>query len=198
MKYLVLLLRALAEKFRIFACRLVWGFAPRQMGSGTELDLRGQVSVGRNLRLGKGASIIVEKGAFLRIGDDVFIGAGCFIKCYGGRLEIGNAVSLNPFSFINAAGGVHIGPATRVGAHSIVIASNHRFDVPGMLMKDQGTTMEGVHIGGNTWLGARVTVLDGVKIHDGCVIAAGAVVHKSLESRGVYAGVPAVFKRPIG
>lgn len=41
------------------------------------------------------------------------------------------------------------------------------------------------------WLGGNVTVLPGVTIGRGCVIAAGAVVTKSCDPNGLYAGVPA-------
>ncbi|MBR1536811.1 MAG: hypothetical protein IJ630_07725 [Treponema sp.] len=41
------------------------------------------------------------------------------------------------------------------------------------------------------WIGANVTILDGVTVASGCVLAAGSVVTKSTEPNGVYAGVPA-------
>lgn len=41
------------------------------------------------------------------------------------------------------------------------------------------------------WICANVTVLQGVTIGKGCVIAAGSVVNKSTEPNGLYAGVPA-------
>ena len=37
----------------------------------------------------------------------------------------------------------------------------------------------------------RAIILPGVTIAEGCVIAAGAVVNKSTEPDGLYAGVPA-------
>lgn len=43
----------------------------------------------------------------------------------------------------------------------------------------------------DAWLSARTTVLPGVTIGAGSVVAAGAVVTKSLPARGVYAGIPA-------
>lgn len=36
-----------------------------------------------------------------------------------------------------------------------------------------------------------VTILPGVIINDGCIVAAGAVVNKDCEANSLYAGVPA-------
>ena len=41
------------------------------------------------------------------------------------------------------------------------------------------------------WIGGNSTILKGVTIETGCVIAAGAVVTKSTEPYGIYGGVPA-------
>ena len=41
------------------------------------------------------------------------------------------------------------------------------------------------------WIGARVTILPGVKIKKGCIIGAGAVVTKSFEEYSVIGGNPA-------
>lgn len=47
-------------------------------------------------------------------------------------------------------------------------------------------------IGNDCWLGANTVILKGVSIPDGCVIAAGAVVTKSLdEPYAIYGGIPA-------
>ncbi len=46
-------------------------------------------------------------------------------------------------------------------------------------------------IGSGTWIGARATIIPGVYVGNGCVIAAGAIVSKDCEPNGLYAGVPA-------
>jgi acetyltransferase-like isoleucine patch superfamily enzyme len=46
-------------------------------------------------------------------------------------------------------------------------------------------------IGPNCWIGSKVTILDGVTIGEGCVIAAGSVVTKSFPDYSVIGGVPA-------
>jgi acetyltransferase-like isoleucine patch superfamily enzyme len=54
-----------------------------------------------------------------------------------------------------------------------------------------------VRIGNNVWLGSRVMVLKGVNIGENCVIAAGAVVTKSVPPNTIAAGVPAIVIRQL-
>lgn len=46
-------------------------------------------------------------------------------------------------------------------------------------------------IGNKVWIGTNVTVLKGVKIGDGCVIAAGSLVTKDIPANCLAGGVPA-------
>ena len=52
-----------------------------------------------------------------------------------------------------------------------------------------------VVIGNDVWIGVRAVILDGVRIGDGAVIAAGAVVTKDVPAFAIVGGVPA---RPMG
>jgi maltose O-acetyltransferase len=54
-----------------------------------------------------------------------------------------------------------------------------------------------IHVGDGCWLGCRVTVMPGVSIGEGCIIAAGSVVTADCEPHGLYAGVPATRKRTL-
>lgn len=54
-----------------------------------------------------------------------------------------------------------------------------------------------VRIGSGCWIGANVTVLPGVNIGNGCVIAAGSVVAMDCEPDCLYAGVPARIKKKL-
>lgn len=48
-----------------------------------------------------------------------------------------------------------------------------------------------VEIGNDVWIGARSIILEGIKINDGAVVAAGAVVTKDVPPYAVVGGVPA-------
>lgn len=56
---------------------------------------------------------------------------------------------------------------------------------------DDGTVTAPVQIGDRVWIGCRATVLKGVTIGDGAVIAAGAVVSRDVPPRALVAGNPA-------
>lgn len=169
-----------------------WAFATRfkYFGRRTSLEISGQVKIGNNVYIGDHVSLIVEKGASLHIGDNSFIGENCYIKCFAGQIEIGRDVSINSKSFLNGCGGLRIGDNTRIGTQSILIASNHKFDDPDILFKDQ-ITKQGIYIGQNVWFGAGVTILDGVSISDDVVIGACSLVSKNITEAGVYVGTPA-------
>jgi len=70
-------------------------------------------------------------------------------------------------------------------------SENHAFADPNLTIKEQGVIKDPVVIGNNCWIGGGATILAGVHIGDGCVIAAGSVVTKSVAANSIVAGVPA-------
>lgn len=137
------------------------------------------------------------KSAKLFIGNNVSIGAFSRIvvsysfKELGKKIIIEDNVGLGDYTHIRGGGGVIIGKDTIVGAYFSCHPSNHNFYDLDKLIRLQGTSRKGIKIGQNCWIGAKVTILDGVEIGDGCVIAAGSVINKSFESNSVIGGVPA-------
>ncbi|MDQ9022756.1 acyltransferase [Acinetobacter sichuanensis] len=163
----------------------------KKIGNNVSLDISGNVVFGKGVTIESGVTIVVEKGALLEIGNNVFIGESVYIKCYGGQIKIGHDVSINSKSFLNGAGGLSIGSNTRIGTQSIMISSNHIFENETALIKDQGTSREGISIGEDVWFGARVTVLDGVNITNRVVVGACSLVNKTITESGVVVGIPA-------
>lgn len=71
----------------------------------------------------------------------------------------------------------------------------HNYIDRNVLIRNQGFTEKDIIIGNDVWIGFGAQIMAGVKIADGCVIGAGAVVTKDTEPYGVYVGVPAQLKK---
>jgi acetyltransferase-like isoleucine patch superfamily enzyme len=84
-----------------------------------------------------------------------------------------------------------IGDGVRIGAGTVIIPSNHVFSDPDVPIYLQGSAGTGICIEDDVWIGANCTILDGVHIGQGSVIAAGAVVNKDVAPYSVVGGVPA-------
>lgn len=136
----------------------------------------------------------------VRMGRNVTLGAGATIECtgvirrLGESLYIGDHAAIGANSFIGVRGPVSIGKDTIMGPFVSIHAENHIFADKTVPIRLQGETRKGVFIGENCWIGAKATILDGVHIGAGAVIAAGAVVTRDVPEGGVYGGVPA---RPL-
>ena len=107
---------------------------------------------------------------------------------------IGNSVSFNDFAWIAANkknGQIYIGDNTIVGPRCTLHTGNHIYKSTEIPVRQQGYNFAQIHIGNDVWLGANVTVLQGVTIQNGAVIAAGSVVTKDVEPYTIVAGVPA-------
>ena len=81
----------------------------------------------------------------------------------------------------------------------VIIASHQhswrRLDVP---MRDQPVRLAAVVIESDVWIGASATVLPGIRIGQGAVVAAGAVVSRDVAPFMMVAGNPAVPFRNRG
>jgi len=142
-------------------------------------------------RIFSGAKIKILHGGSIEIGRKCEIHYGTLILTYGGDIYIGNNVSINPYSIIYGHGGLAIEDNVRIAAHCVIIPANHIFDDPSIPIYKQGETRKGIHIEQDVWIGARVTILDGVTIKRGAVIAAGSVVTKDVPANSIIAGIPA-------
>ena len=98
-----------------------------------------------------------------------------------------------------------IGKKVLFGPHPTIITGDHRIDIPGKYIA--GVTVEEKFVDGvnvhdqpvviedDVWVGANVTILKGVTIGHGSVVAAGAVVTKSCPPYSIIGGVPAKVLR---
>ncbi len=118
----------------------------------------------------------------------------------GSRVAFGTGVTV-----LSTRAKVCIGNDVMFGPNVTIITGDHRIDIPDRTMysiADSEKLPENdldVVIENDVWVGANVTILKGVTIHTGSVIAAGSVVTKNVEPYSIVGGVPArLIKKRFG
>ena len=111
----------------------------------------------------------------------------------GKNIHIGENVFINSGCKMQDQGGIYIGDDVLIGHNACLLTLNHVSD------PESRADMypEPVHIEDKAWLGSNVTVLPGVRIGEGAIVAAGAVVTKDVEPGTVVGGVPAKFIKNV-
>jgi acetyltransferase-like isoleucine patch superfamily enzyme len=112
-------------------------------------------------------------------------------------LRLGHDVSLNRGCNVSAFGGITIGNYVSIGHAVSIVSTNHGFADRDTPIQLQPSRYEPVAIADNVWIGARATILAGVAIPSGTIVAAGAVVTRSIADPDmIVAGVPARAIKP--
>lgn len=142
---------------------------------------KGKLTIGNNVGIGDFSRVIIST-SFNQIGE--------FIK-------IGDNVGMGEFAYLGGGGGLEIGDNCIIGQYFSCHPENHNYEDHSKLTLEQGVTRKGISIGENCWIGSKVTVLDGVRVGNNCVIAAGAVITKDMPSDCVIGGVPAKVLKEI-
>jgi acetyltransferase-like isoleucine patch superfamily enzyme len=106
-------------------------------------------------------------------------------------VKVGEGFSVNVGAQIDGRGGITIGDNVLVGPLAVLNSSNHAHDQLKIPMASIDHTMSPVVIGNDVWIGAHAVINGGVRIGDGVVIAAGAVVTRDVEPYKIVGGVPA-------
>jgi maltose O-acetyltransferase len=111
------------------------------------------------------------------------------------RMTIGSGTYINRNCMFNTSAPISIGANCSFGMGVLVVTSTH--DIGSAIKRAGAARNEPVVIGDGCWLGARVTILPGVEIGPGVVVAAGSVVTSDLPANAIYAGVPAKLVRTL-
>ncbi|MEC4176346.1 DapH/DapD/GlmU-related protein [Adlercreutzia sp. R7] len=105
----------------------------------------------------------------------------------GKNIFLGRDVFINSGCKFQDQGGIYLGDRVFIG-HNVVLATlNHDLNPVRRADMDPAS----VRIGDDVWIGANATVLPGVTIGNGAVVAAGAVVACDVPPLTVVGGVPA-------
>ncbi|MGG4033250.1 acyltransferase [Paenibacillus cisolokensis] len=125
-----------------------------------------------------------------RCGDNVLIGRNVEIR-YWERLEIGSNVSVHKQCYLDAYGGLEIGDDVSIAHQTSLVSFQHTWDDDRLPIRDNPVTGGSIRIHRDVWIGCGCRILSGVEIGSRSVVAAGAVVNRTIPPGVVAAGVPA-------
>lgn len=111
----------------------------------------------------------------------------------GKNIHIGENVFINSNCTMQDQGGIYIEDNVLIGHNACLLTLNHNENP----QKRANLLPAPIKIGKGAWLGSNVTVLPGITIGDGAIIAAGAVVTKDVAEDTIVAGVPAKVVRKV-
>jgi acetyltransferase-like isoleucine patch superfamily enzyme len=130
--------------------------------------------------------------ALLRLGG-VQLGAVVWglARCYfeSEHVSLGPGCSINAECWFEGHGRIVIGQNVMFGSQVMILTSDHEIGPDGAVTRQ--ATYADVHIGDRCWIGTRAMIMPGVKIGEGTIIGAGALVTKDCDPGAVYVGVPA-------
>ena len=129
--------------------------------------------IGKGVRICSSATIL--GAGTLSIGEDTWIGQNVLMTA-SGKIEIGDHVDIGPL--------VYLGNGT------------HEIDPVNVRSAGNGVCKD-IAVESGCWLGARATILPGVRIGRKTVVGAGSLVNKDLPPEVVAVGVPAGILRKL-
>lgn len=102
------------------------------------------------------------------------------------RISIGAYSNINKNCVLDGRGGLTIGNNVDIAQETNIWTEQHDYNSPSYKAITASVIIEDY-----VWLASRVTVLPGVRIGRGAVVASGAVVTKDIPPLAIVGGVPA-------
>ena len=165
--------------------------------------------VGEHSQIGIGVEVQRGGNKSIYIGNHCWIGKHTVLGCweyYGSPkyypvISIGDKTSIGEYCHISAAQEVIIGNGVLTGRFVYISDNNHGntdYETLQQRPSERKLHVKGpVRIGDNVWIGDKVSILSGVTVGEGSIIACNAVVTHDVPPYSVAAGVPAKVIKTI-
>jgi maltose O-acetyltransferase len=111
------------------------------------------------------------------------------------RLHIGESCWFNAGCNLDLSAPITIGNRVSFGHEVLLMTSTH--EIGSSARRAGAFVAQPVRIGDGAWLGSRCTILPGITVSEGAVVAAGAIVTKDVPQNTVAAGIPAKVIRNL-
>lgn len=129
------------------------------------------------------------------VGNNVFIGPRVTIV-HPELLHVGSNISIHQDCYIDCSGTVTIGDDVSIAHNTSIVSFNHTYTGHDKIRNNK-IEKAPIIIEGDVWLGCKTTLLPGITLHPRTIVAAGAVVNKSMPGNAIVGGVPAKVIKDI-
>jgi acetyltransferase-like isoleucine patch superfamily enzyme len=145
------------------------------------------------------AGILVFHPEQIEIGNNVYIGHNTILKgYYKNKMVIGDNTWIGQGCFFHSAGGLTIGNNVGIAPGVKIITSVHSEIPRSRPILDNDLLMNEVRIESGCDIGLGAILLPGVRIGEGAIVGAGSVVTGDVAPGTIVAGSPARFLRQRG
>lgn len=143
-------------------------------------------------------SAALRRSVYRLIGVRSAVGSRIQGACWvgGSGLVLGPRTYVGRRCYFDLTAGVVLGADVVVGHGSTFITAEHELGESGR--RAGGVSARAISVGAGAWIGANCTLLPGVVIGSGSVIAAGSTVVSDVPSNVLVGGVPAGQIRRLG
>lgn len=122
-----------------------------------------------------------------RIGNNVTIAQGCYL--HGNDIRIDDNSHLAPYCIVY--GPCRIGKKCCIGGHVTFASRGQDYSDPDVPFVEMPIIIKEVFLEDNVWIGANAVLIQGVRVGEGAIVGAGAVVTHDVAPYTVVGGVPA-------
>jgi acetyltransferase-like isoleucine patch superfamily enzyme len=164
--------------------------------AGRERVRRQLLELGTDVRIAR--DVEVRSPDRLALGSGSMIDAGVVLHCGGmdwspstGGIRIGEQSYIGPYSVLFGGAGIDIGDSVLISPGVVITSHQHTYASADADIRTQPLMFASVVIERDVWIGANATILPGVRLGEGSIVGAGAVVRHDVRARTVVAGVPA-------
>lgn len=164
--------------------RISWSTLIRKAGNT-------HIKIGKHSRIVEYGKIIMHPGSSLIIGTNTSIDRLCEIVIEeNSSLSIGDNVFIGSHANIRVTGEMKIGNDCRIAQFVSLINGNYGYLDRSLLIRNQPYQKGNLYIGDDVWIGVSSVILPNIKVGNGAVIGAGAIISKSVEEYMVVVGNP--------
>ena len=138
---------------------------------------------------------IIERLALLEsLGPGVVVN-GTLVLGNPAAARFGQDVGINSGLVVKGSGRLTVGDHVHFGEQVLILTENHKYEGIDVLPYSAERILKDVVIGDCVWLCDRVTIIPGVTVGEGAILAAGSVVTKNVPPLAIVGGAPAQLIR---